>query len=115
VGNPKELKVLFDAKFTESIKICIRGFEFTELFDDRDKFREMVLEKIGDDLLGFIIEDCVIDHLEQTALEFHDPNSILDSEGIKKITEQTAAAEMESRKIQREKEKREAIERAKLK
>ena len=51
-GSPEELKKLFDAKFTEAIKFCIHGFEFAELLEARDKFREMILEKIGDEPLS---------------------------------------------------------------
>ena len=35
------------------------------------------------------LQDVAIDYLEQTPLDQHDPNNVLDSEGIKKITEIT--------------------------
>ena len=63
--------------------------EFHELFMERTKFRESIQNTIGKDLDGFILQDVAIDYLEQTPLDQHDPNNVLDAEGIKKITEIT--------------------------
>ena len=90
--------------------------EFAELIENRGAVQECKSwKKIGDDLHGFKIEDCAIDHLEQTAIEFLDPNNILDAEGIKKITEITHAAQIKTNELNREMEKIEAIRRAQSK
>ena len=60
---------------------------------------------IGTDLNGFVLDDCAIDYLEQTPIESLDPDNILDAEGIKKITDLTAAQAKLSNNIQRDKEK----------
>src|SRR5690606_28448557 len=46
-----------------------------------------------------------IDYLEQTSRDVLDPNNILDAEGIKKITDLTAAQLVLANSIERDKEK----------
>ncbi|HMO63915.1 MAG TPA: hypothetical protein PKE47_01585, partial [Verrucomicrobiota bacterium] len=71
------------------LKTAGKQMEFHELFTERIKFRDNIQNTIGKDLDGFLLQDVAIDYLEQTPLEQHDPNNVLDSEGIKKITEIT--------------------------
>ena len=82
---------LFNAKFSEALKTVGKQIEFVSLFENRQQFREKIVEVIGDDLNGYILEDVAIDYLEQTPKSSLDPTNILDAEGIKKITELTAA------------------------
>ncbi len=81
------MRELFDAKFSEALKTVGKQFEFVELYDKREKFKDEILKVIGTDLNGYRLDDCAIDYLEQTRLELLNPNNILDAEGIKKITE----------------------------
>lgn len=104
-SSEAEIRNLFDAKFSEALKTVGKRFLFTELYEDRDKFREAILKVIGTDLNGYILEDAAIDYLEQTPMNMLDPDNILDSEGIKKITELTAEQAKLSNRIQRDKEK----------
>ena len=104
-SSEPEIRNLFDAKFSEALKTVGKRFLFIELYEDRDKFREAILKVIGTDLNGYILEDAAIDYLEQTPMDMLDPDNILDSEGIKKITELTAEQAKLSNKIQRDKEK----------
>jgi uncharacterized membrane protein YqiK len=99
------IRELFDAKFSEGLKTVGKRFEFTQLYEDRDKFRDEILKVIGTDLNGFILDDAAIDYLEQTPIEMLDPDNILDAEGIKKITELTATQAKLSNSIQRDKER----------
>lgn len=82
---------LFNAKFSEALKSVGKRFDFTELFDKREEFRMAVIELIGKDLNGYVLEDVAIDYLEQTHKDLLDPNNILDAEGIRKITQLTGA------------------------
>ncbi|PJK13716.1 hypothetical protein CO614_00100 [Lysobacteraceae bacterium NML120232] len=82
---------LFNAKFSEALKTVGKKFEFIELFEKREEFRDEIIKVIGKDLNGYVLEDVAIDYLEQTPKHLLDPNNILDSEGIRKITELTAA------------------------
>ncbi|MFI4849850.1 MAG: flotillin family protein [Gimesia chilikensis] len=96
---------LFDAKFSEALKTVGKHFDFVELYNERDKFKEEILKIIGTDLNGYILDDCAIDFLEQTPLEKLSPTNILDAEGIKKITDLTSREHVLANNITREKEK----------
>lgn len=96
---------LFDAKFSEALKTVGKRFDFVELYEERDKFKEEILKVIGTDLNGYVLDDCAIDYLEQTPVEMLDPQNILDAEGIKKITDLTAREHILANEITREKQK----------
>ncbi|BDU15178.1 hypothetical protein [Lysobacter auxotrophicus] len=81
---------LFNAKFSEALKTVGKKFQFTELFEQRQEFRDEIIKIIGNDLNGYVLEDVAIDYLEQTPKHLLDQNNILDAEGIRKITELTA-------------------------
>lgn len=104
-SSQQAIEYLFDAKFSEALKTIGKRFDFSELYEERDTFRDEIIKLIGTDLNGFSLEDAAIDYLEQTPLETMDPNNILDAEGIKKITELTAQQAKMSNLIQRDKEK----------
>lgn len=89
VSDMEQLRELFEAKFSEALKTAGKQMRFHELFTERLRFRDEIQQTIGKDLDGFLLQDVAIDYLEQTPLEQHDPNNVLDSEGIKRITEIT--------------------------
>ena len=95
---------LFAAKFSEALKTVGKKFEFVQLFENRIDFREKIIEVIGDDLNGYVLEDVAIDYLEQTPKASLDPNNILDAEGIKKITEMTAIQNVRTNILERDEE-----------
>lgn len=104
-SDPERLFELFDAKFSEALKTVGKKFDFTDLYTERDKFKDEILAHIGTDLNGYILDDAAIDYLEQTDLNKLDPNNILDAEGIKKITDLTAKEAIMANDIAREKQK----------
>jgi flotillin len=104
-SNVDAIRTLFDAKFSEALKTVGKQFDFVQLYDERNRFKDEILKVIGTDLNGFILDDCAIDFLEQTAIEHLDPENILDAEGIKKIHQLTAEQAKLSNQIQRDKEK----------
>ncbi len=99
------LRELFDSKFSEALKTVGKQFEFVELYDKREQFKEQILRVIGTDLNGYKLDDAAIDYLEQTRLELLNPNNILDAEGIKKITELTSQEKIRENFFTREREK----------
>ncbi len=99
------MRTLFDAKFSEALKTVGKRFDFVQLYNERDTFKDEILKVIGTDLNGFALDDCAIDFLEQTSLEHLDPDNILDAEGIKKITDLTATQAKLANQIARDKEK----------
>ncbi len=99
------LENLFDAKFSEALKTVGKQFDFVQLYQARKEFKDQIVQIIGRDLNGYVLDDCAIDYLEQTALESLKKDNILDAEGIKKIIDLTAEQQILANKIQREKEK----------
>lgn len=104
-SDPDTLHKLFEAKFSEALKTAGKRFNFVELYDNREKFKEEILGVIGSDLNGYALDDAAIDYLEQTPIEYLKADNILDSEGIKKITELTATQKIKANFIRREEEK----------
>lgn len=96
---------LFDAKFSEALKTVGKQFDFSELYTNRVSFREQILDVIGTDLNGYVLEDAAIDYLEQTKKDLLSPDNILDAEGIKKITILTAEQFELANAREREKDK----------
>lgn len=95
---------LFNAKFSEALKTVGKQIEFVRLFEDRQQFRDKIIEVIGNDLNGYALEDVAIDYLEQTPKSQLDPANILDAEGIRKITELTAAQNVKTNIFERDEE-----------
>ncbi|MFC1652772.1 flotillin family protein [Planctomycetota bacterium] len=104
-SDRQALVELFDAKFSEALKTVGKQFDFSELYTNRVSFREEILQIIGTDLSGYVLEDAAIDYLEQTKKELLSPDNILDAEGIKKITILTAAQFELANAREREKDK----------
>ncbi|VAW67559.1 Inner membrane protein YqiK [hydrothermal vent metagenome] len=84
------LEELFSAKFSEALKTVGKQFDFSDLYQERDTFRDGIKKEIGDNLNGYSLEDAAIDYLEQTPVESLDRDNILDAQGIRKITQLTA-------------------------
>ncbi len=95
---------LFNAKFSEALKTVGKQIDFVNLFEDRQTFRDKIVEVIGDDLNGYVLEDVAIDYLEQTPKSSLDPSNILDAEGIRKITELTAEQNVKTNIFERDEE-----------
>ncbi|WP_448566572.1 hypothetical protein [Thalassotalea ganghwensis] len=103
---PETLQELFEAKFSEALKTVGKQLNFTELFTQRDNFRDKIKAVIGQDLSGYVLEDVAIDFLEQTSIHDLDPNNIMDAEGIRRITELTAQQSVETNDLKRQEEVR---------
>lgn len=104
-SDPATLMEFFDAKFSEALKTVGKQFEFVQLYTEREKFKNEILQIIGTDLNGYVLDDAAIDYLEQTDINKLNSSNILDSEGIKKITELTAKQLVLANQIERDKEK----------
>ncbi|GAA4896864.1 SPFH domain-containing protein [Streptomonospora salina] len=88
-SSQDKLQDLFSAKFSEALKTVGKHFEFEDLYTRRAEFRDRIMEVIGQDLNGYVLDDAAIDYLEQTPKGRLDTDNILDAQGILKITEQT--------------------------
>ena len=103
-SDKEAVNQLFNAKFSEALKTVGKQIDFVNLFENRLEFREKIIQVIGDDLNGYVLEDVAIDYLEQTPKASLDPTNILDAEGIKKITELTAAQNVRTNVLERDEE-----------
>ncbi|NUW67100.1 peptidase [Vibrio coralliilyticus] len=101
-SNLERLKEHFQPKFSEALKTAVKQFEFEELLTNRRAFRDAVVQVIGSEMDGFKIYDVVIDKIDQTALDAHNPNNILDVEGIRKISAITAQKNTETNAIRQD-------------
>lgn len=104
-SDPGTLMDFFDAKFSEALKTVGKKFEFVQLYTEREKFKDEILQIIGTDLNGYVLDDAAIDYLEQTDVNKLNSSNILDAEGIKKITELTAKQLVLANQIERDKQK----------
>ncbi len=104
-SSHETLTDLFESKFSEALKTVGKKFDFIELYEARREFREEIINIIGTDLNGYVLDDCAIDYLEQTRVELLDRENILDAEGIKKITELTAVQNIKANQIRRDEER----------
>ncbi len=104
-SDQSAVEELFSAKFSEALKTVGKRMDFISLYEERDAFRDDIIKVIGKDLNGYVLEDAAIDYLEQTPVKSLDPNNILDAEGIRKITELTAAQHIRTNEYQRDEEK----------
>lgn len=95
---------LFNAKFSEALKTVGKKMNFVDLFENRIDFRDKIVEVIGNDLNGYVLEDVAIDYLEQTPKSALDSNNILDAEGIRKITELTAQQNIVTNELEKNEE-----------
>lgn len=104
-SDPATLMDFFDAKFSEALKTVGKKFDFVQLYTEREKFKDEILQIIGTDLNGYALDDAAIDYLEQTDVNKLNSDNILDAEGIKKITELTAKQLVLANQIDRDKQK----------
>ncbi|HAR67202.1 MAG TPA: hypothetical protein DCR55_13460, partial [Lentisphaeria bacterium] len=104
-SNRETLQELFSAKFSEALKTVGKAMQFTDLFTERDTFKEKIIDVIGTDLNGYALEDVAIDYLEQTPKSDLDPDNILDAEGIRKITNLTSQEAIKTNEFERNKER----------
>jgi len=93
------LEELFQAKFSEALKTVGKNMEFEQLYTLRQDFKNNIKKVIGEDLNGYVLDDCAIDYLEQTPIEMLDPQNVLDALGIKKITDITSSAMIDTNQL----------------
>lgn len=100
------LTELFEAKFSEGLKTVGKRLNFEDLYKEREVFKDQIVQVIGKDLNGYNLEDAAIDYLEQTPVEMLDKENILDSQGIRKITELTTQQNVLTNEFRQDERKR---------
>ena len=99
-SDRETLEALFSAKFSEGLKTVGKQLDFVDLYTKRHEFRDAIINLIGRDLNGYVLEDAAIDYLEQTPIVNLDPMNILDAQGIRKITELTSTEHVRTNEFQ---------------
>jgi uncharacterized membrane protein YqiK len=99
-SDPLTLEALFSAKFSEGLKTVGKQLDFVDLYTKRHEFRDAIINLIGRDLNGYVLEDAAIDYLEQTPIANLDPMNILDAQGIRKITDLTSTEHVKTNEFQ---------------
>ncbi|MCA9707477.1 MAG: hypothetical protein KDK70_16615 [Myxococcales bacterium] len=105
-SHPQTLERLFRAKFSEALETVGKRLDFEDLYVLRHDFKQQIVEVIGRELNGYVLDDAVIDYLEQTPVTQLDPRNVLDARGIQKITAITAEEAIATNALRREKQRR---------
>lgn len=101
-SDQSTLEELFVAKFSEALKTVGKKLDFEQLYTQRDDFKDQIIEVIGRDLNGYVLEDAAIDYLEQTPLSKLDRENILDAQGIRKITQITVQQNLHTNQLEQD-------------
>ncbi|WP_421783379.1 flotillin family protein [Kiloniella litopenaei] len=94
----QELKELVEGKFVDALRSVAAEMSMEELHEKRTDFVQKVQMAVSEDLLknGLELEAVSLTGLDQTGMEFFNPNNAFDAEGLTRLTE-----EIEKRKKMR--------------
>lgn len=88
--NPEELKDLIEGKFVDALRSVAAEMAMVELHEKRIDFVQKVQQAVSEDLLknGLELESVSLTGLNQTAIEFFNPNNAFDAEGLTRLTDE---------------------------
>jgi uncharacterized membrane protein YqiK len=104
-GDPAVLEELFAAKLVEALRTVTKSLEFEQIITNVQSFRDEVIQVIGQDLQGYVLDDIAIERIAQTPIDQLDPNDMLDAEGIRKIVERTTQEKVRRNELELETER----------
>lgn len=89
--DPAALKELIEDKFVDALRAAAVSMTMQELLDLRQDFIQAVQNTVQEDLMknGLELESVSLTRIDQTAMQFFDPNNAFDAEGLTKLTEET--------------------------
>ncbi|MFP5419188.1 MAG: flotillin family protein [Gammaproteobacteria bacterium] len=89
--DPSALKELVEDKFVDALRAAAVSMTMQELLDKRQDFIQAVQNTVQEDLTknGLELESVSLTRIDQTAMQFFDPNNAFDAEGLTKLTEET--------------------------
>lgn len=93
--EPQTLRDLMEGKFVDALRSVAAEMSMEELHEKRVDFVQKVQQVVSEDLLknGLELETVSLTGLDQTSMEYFNPNNAFDAEGLTRLTE-----EIESRK-----------------
>jgi uncharacterized membrane protein YqiK len=88
--QPDQLKELVEGKFVDALRTVAAEMTMEELHEKRGEYVKRVRAAVASDLLqnGLELETVSLTQLDQTAMEFFNPSTAFDAEGLTRLTEQ---------------------------
>lgn len=105
--NAEAVEALVSEKLVSALRAIASQMDLFEIHTKRDEFAEKVKEHVKSDLEanGLLLESVTISELDQTDPSELSDNNVFDAQGKRKITEITAAAQVERNNLEREAER----------
>src|SRR5690242_5751023 len=102
--DPGELSLLVEDKFVDALRAAAVAMTMQELLDKRQDFIQGVQNAVSEDLLknGLELESVSLTRIDQTSMQYFDPNNAFDAEGLTRLTEQTQKRARERNEIERD-------------
>lgn len=102
--DPGALSQLVEDKFVDALRAAAVSMTMQELLDKRQNFIQGVQNAASEDLLknGLELESVSLTRIDQTAMQYFDPNNAFDAEGLTRLTEQTQKRARERNEIERD-------------
>jgi uncharacterized membrane protein YqiK len=102
--DPEQLSQLVEDKFVDALRAAAVSMTMQELLDKRQDFIQGVQNAVSEDLLknGLELESVSLTRIDQTAMQFFDPNNAFDAEGLTRLTEQTQRRSRERNEIEQD-------------
>lgn len=87
--EPGALKELVEGKFVDALRAVAAEMTMEELHEQRVQFVQRVQTTVSEDILknGLELESVSLTSLDQTSMEFLNPNNAFDAQGLAKLTE----------------------------
>lgn len=87
---PEKLKDLVEGKFVDALRSVAAEMTMEELHEQRVDFVQKVQQVVSEDLLknGLELETVSLTGLDQTSMEYFNPNNAFDAEGLTRLTEE---------------------------
>ncbi|KZL14342.1 flotillin family protein [Pseudovibrio sp. Ad37] len=88
--HPEDLKHLIEGKFVDALRAVAAEMAMEELHEQRVSFVQKVQAAVSEDLLknGLELESVSLTGLDQTRMEYFNPNNAFDAEGLTKLTQE---------------------------
>ncbi|RYG37075.1 flotillin family protein [bacterium] len=102
--DPNALKELVEGKFVDSLRAVAAEMTMEELHEQRVQFVQRVQTTVSEDILknGLELESVALTSLDQTSMEFLNPNNAFDAQGLAKLTETIEAKRKQRNDIEQE-------------
>ncbi len=93
--QPDELKELVEGKFVDALRSVAAGMTMTELHEQRADFIQRVQQVVTEDLRknGLELETVSLTGLDQTSIDYFNPQNAFDAEGMTRLTEEIQGRE----------------------